>query len=219
MSDRMDLAPEPASFRLTSDVNAADFDAERARARGRRNIIVQLLRVAVGIFIVGSWEILTRLGCYGPDSGTCAVDPFFFGQPSGIWSQLVRWVQVGTAQGPLWEQILTTLEETVLGFALGVILVIIFAVALGRHRLLSALLGPSIPAMNALPPFVLVPLTLLTLLGVFLFPVCSFGSRVAFRLPVAAVVFGQRSEHRHVSPFSSHISTLAAFHAFRPFLR
>ena len=87
----------------------------------------------LGIFIVGSWEFLTRLGCYGPDSGTCAVDPFFFGQPSGIWSQLVRWVQVGTAQGPLWEQILTTLGETGLGSAVGVIPGLLLGVALGRH--------------------------------------------------------------------------------------
>ena len=151
-------APSTAS-RLSpsarSDPAADDFDAARARARGRRRILVQVLRVALAIFIVGTWELTTRLGCHGPDSGTCVVDPFFFGQPSGIWSQLVTWVQKGTAQGPLWEQIATTLEETVLGFAIGVVLGIIFGVALGRNRLLSDVLGPYIKAMNAMPRVVL----------------------------------------------------------------
>jgi NitT/TauT family transport system permease protein len=138
-----------------SEAATEDFDAARARARERRRVLVLGLRVALAVFIVGSWEFTTRLGCHGPDSGTCAVDPFFFGQPSGIWSQLVTWVQNGTAQGPLWEQIAVTLEETVLGFAIGVILGIIFGVALGRNRLLSDVLGPYIKAMNAMPRVVL----------------------------------------------------------------
>jgi NitT/TauT family transport system permease protein len=132
-----------------------DRDVERAQARARRRVLILALRVGLAVVIIGSWEFFTRLGCHGPDSGTCAVDPFFFGQPSGIGEQLVTWVQKGTAQGPLWEQILVTLEETVLGFAIGVILGIVFGVALGRNRLLSDVLGPYIKAMNAMPRVVL----------------------------------------------------------------
>lgn len=145
----LDLGPVVPAAALT------DRDAERARQRARRGVLVVGLRIALAVFIVGSWEILTRLGCHGPDSGTCAVDPFFFGQPSGIGEQLVTWVQKGTAQGPLWEQIVVTLEETVIGFAIGVILGIVFGVALGRNRLLSDVLGPYIKAMNAMPRVVL----------------------------------------------------------------
>ncbi len=138
-----------------ADAIADDRDLARARARRRRRLLVLALRIALAIVIVGSWELTTRLGCTGPDSGTCVVDPFFFGQPSGVWSQLVTWVQKGTAQGPLWEQIAVTLQETVLGFAIGVFLGIIFGVALGRNRLLSDVLGPYIKAMNAMPRVVL----------------------------------------------------------------
>jgi NitT/TauT family transport system permease protein len=138
-----------------TDAVADDLDVARARARDRRRALVLALRLAVAVLIVGSWELTTRLGCTGPDSGTCVVDPFFFGQPSGIWIQLVSWVQKGTAQGPLWEQIAVTLEETILGFAIGVVLGIIFGVALGRNRLLSDVLGPYIKAMNAMPRVVL----------------------------------------------------------------
>ena len=96
--------------------------------------------------IVGGWELATRLGW---------VDPFFFGQPSQIWQQIVTWATNGTAQGPLWEQIAVTLEETVLGFLIGVVLGIIFGVVLGRNRLLADVLGPYIKAANSIPRVVL----------------------------------------------------------------
>src|SRR6266571_3796260 len=88
------------------EVETGDRDVARARARSRRLVLVQLLRLALAVFVVGGWELSTRVEW---------VDPFFFGQPSGIAAQVVKWVQNGTAQGPLWEQILVTLEETVLG--------------------------------------------------------------------------------------------------------
>jgi len=153
MSARSAASPLSGVFAAESDLG--DRDAARARARTRRRQLVLALRLGVAIFIVGSWELTTRIGCYGPDSGTCLVDPFFFGQPSGIWNQLVLWVQRGTAQGPLWEQIVVTLEETVLGFIIGVVLGVIFGVVLGRNRLLSDVLGPYIKALNAMPRVVL----------------------------------------------------------------
>jgi NitT/TauT family transport system permease protein len=136
-------------------VTLEDRDVERAQARARRRWLVIFLRVALAVVIVGVWEAGTRINCYGPDSGTCVIDKFFFGQPSGIWSQLLTWVEKGTAQGPLWEQITVTLEETILGFIIGVILGVIFGVALGRNRLLSDVAGPYIKAMNAMPRVVL----------------------------------------------------------------
>ncbi|MCA1645261.1 MAG: ABC transporter permease [Chloroflexi bacterium] len=118
----------------------------RARAGSRRRWVVQLLRLLLAIFIVGGWELSTRLDW---------VDVFFFGQPSGIAAQLVKWAQNGTAQGPLWEQILVTLEETVLGFLIGVVLGIVFGIFLGRNRLVADVCGPYIKAMNAMPRVVL----------------------------------------------------------------
>jgi NitT/TauT family transport system permease protein len=131
---------------LAGDAVQGDRDLARARARSRRKFIVGTLRVALGIVIIATWELTTRLD---------VVDPFFFGQPSGIGAQLVKWFQNGTAQGPLWEQILVTLEETVLGFLIGVVLGVIFGVVLGRNRLLSDVCGPYIKALNAMPRVVL----------------------------------------------------------------
>src|SRR5437879_1315058 len=72
----------------------------------RRRIVVNMLRILLLVVIIGGWELATRVGI---------VDSFFWGQPSGIWMQLVTWVKQGTAQGSLWEQIAVTIEEAILG--------------------------------------------------------------------------------------------------------
>ena len=120
-----------------------------AAARRRRRIVVNTLRVGLLVVIIGGWELATRVGI---------VDKFFWGQPSGIWAQLVTWVTQGTAQGPLVEQIAVTLEETILGFLIGVVLGVFFGVLLGRNQFLADVLGPYIKAANSLPRVTLAPL-------------------------------------------------------------
>src|SRR5712692_2249605 len=120
-----------------------------AVARRRRRIVVNTLRVGLLVVIIGGWELATRVGI---------IDKFFWGQPSGIWAQLVTWATQGTAQGPLWQQIAVTLEETVLGFLIGVVLGVFFGVLLGRVQFLADVLGPYIKAANSLPRVTLAPL-------------------------------------------------------------
>ena len=95
---------------------------------------------------LGSWELTTRLGW---------VDKFFFAQPSEIALRLWTWFTEGTVLGPLWEQVLVTMEETLGGFVVGSILGVIVGVALGRSRLLSDVLGVYIKAANSIPRVVL----------------------------------------------------------------
>jgi NitT/TauT family transport system permease protein len=122
--------------------------------RRRRSVLVNVLRVLFIVVILGGWEIGARTG---------VIDPFFWGQPSGIWTQIVTWVTQGTAQGPLWEQIAVTLEETIIGFVIGVVLGIIFGVVLGQYRFLSDVLGPYIKALNSIPRVVLGPIFIIGL--------------------------------------------------------
>ena len=125
-----------------------------AAARRRRRIVVNSLRVGLLVVIIGGWELATRVGI---------IDKFFWGQPSGIWAQLVTWATQGTAQGPLWQQIAVTLEETVLGFLIGVVLGVFFGVLLGRVQFLADVLGPYIKAANSLPRVTLAPLLAISL--------------------------------------------------------
>jgi NitT/TauT family transport system permease protein len=136
----MGVAAEPAVQPAT------DLAAKRARDARRRRITVNVLRVVFAIVWLGSWELTTRLGW---------VDKFFFSQPSEIVLRLWVWINEGTALGPLWEQVLVTMEETVFGFIVGSLLGIVIGVALGRIRLLSDVLSPYIKAANSIPRVVL----------------------------------------------------------------
>src|ERR1700738_4977281 len=142
MSELSVLA-EPVPDTTRAAVTQMPKAVERRR---RRQLQVQVLRVALALVLVGFWELATRVG---------VVDPFFWGKPSGIASQIWIWVTEGTSQGPLWEQIATTMEETVLGFLIGVVLGVVFGILLGRNRFLADIMSPYIKAANSIPRVVL----------------------------------------------------------------
>ena len=112
----------------------------------RRKLAILVAQVVVLILVFGGWQLFTSLKI---------VDPFFFGQPSGIVRTAWQWVQHGTNQGSIWLQIYTTMEEAVFGFLIGVAAGIVVGVLLGQFRFLSDVLSPYIKAVNALPRIVL----------------------------------------------------------------
>jgi NitT/TauT family transport system permease protein len=116
---------------------------------------VQGLRLLVAVVILGTWELAARLPS-GHDweaqvGHAGLIDSFFWSQPSDIAQTLWRWTTEGTELGPLWQQVLATMEETVAGFVVGAVLGVAFGVALGRNRLLSDVLSPYIKGANAIP--------------------------------------------------------------------
>jgi NitT/TauT family transport system permease protein len=135
-------APAPAAAEPdVDDVTAA----ARARARRHRGL-VWAARAATLAVIVGGWQLFTTWKL---------VDPFFYGQPSGIATQLWDWVRHGTQYGSLWLQIWTTMKEALLGFVYGVVAGVVLGVLLGQVRFLAEVLGPYIKVMNAIPRIVL----------------------------------------------------------------
>ena len=134
-------AVEPAPLAQESSETAA----AQARLR-RRRWLVNGLRLGLLVVALGGWEIAARLGL---------IDPFFFAMPSTIAEQIWVWLTEGTSQGPLWQQVLVTLEETVLGFLIGAVLGIICGVALGRNRLLADVFSIYIKIANSVPRVVL----------------------------------------------------------------
>ncbi len=133
---------------LISPSENTEEEKSSTASEGRRRLQINVLRVLLLIVIFGGWELGARTGI---------IDPFFWGQPSGIWAQFVTWVTQGTAQGSLWEQIAVTLEETVIGFLIGAVLGVVFGVVLGRNRFLADVLSPFIKAVNAIPRVILGP--------------------------------------------------------------
>jgi NitT/TauT family transport system permease protein len=116
------------------------------RAAQRRVALVWAGRIGLAVFVVGGWQAFTTWGI---------VDPFFFGQPSGIWKRLIDLFQHGTQFGSFYQNIWTTIEEALIGFAVGALTGVVFGVALGQSRYLSDVLGPYIKMVNAIPRIVL----------------------------------------------------------------
>ena len=141
----MSALPRPQAESIPA--GAIDGEEAAAAARERRwTRIERLLQVAVFFVIVGGWEAAARLGL---------ADPFFFGQPSGIAATIWRWSTKGTPQGPLWQHVAVTLEETVLAFLIGVLIGVVAGFALARSRLLAAIFGPYVRMGNAIPRVIL----------------------------------------------------------------
>jgi NitT/TauT family transport system permease protein len=119
----------------------------RAQAKMRqRQTLVYALRLVVLVVTLGGWELAGRVGW---------IDPFFFSMPSLIVAQIWQWLTEGTSQGPLWVQVLVTLEETGLGFLIGGVGGVIAGIALGRNKLLADVFSIYIKIANSIPRVVL----------------------------------------------------------------
>ncbi|MFF7981192.1 ABC transporter permease [Streptomyces sp. NPDC007901] len=116
------------------------------RARRRRVALVWAGRVGLAVLVIGGWQAFTTWGI---------VDPFFFGQPSGIAKRLVDLFQHGTEFGSFYANIWTTIQEALVGFAVGAAAGVVVGVALGQSRFLADVLGPYIKMVNAIPRIVL----------------------------------------------------------------
>ncbi len=128
-----------------AEVLTADEQVAEGRDH-RRTRLERLLQIGVFAIIIGGWEAAARTG---------VADPFFFGLPSGIAGTIWRWSTRGTPQGPLWQHVTVTLEETVMAFVIGVLLGIVAGFALGRNRTLAAVFGPYVRMGNAIPRVIL----------------------------------------------------------------
>ncbi|MEU9453045.1 ABC transporter permease [Streptomyces sp. NPDC048277] len=138
----------------TSAVSAAPVESEAQlsagaaarRARRRRIGLVWAGRIGLAVIVIGGWQAFTAWGI---------VDPFFFGQPSGIAKRLVDLFRNGTEFGSFYANIWTTIQEALAGFAVGAAAGVVFGVALGQSRFLADVLGPYIKMVNAIPRIVL----------------------------------------------------------------
>ncbi|MFL9880913.1 ABC transporter permease [Herbaspirillum rhizosphaerae] len=132
--------------RAMSPEAIAEVEREAQRKIKQRYWLVISLRLAILVIILGGWELSATMQW---------IDPFFFSQPSLIVIQIYDWIMEGTSQGPLWVQVMVTLEETVLGFLIGSIAGIIAGIALGRNKLMSDVFSLYIQIANSIPRVVL----------------------------------------------------------------
>ena len=140
----MSTVDTAAAFETTDRGHSATAAARRAVRK--RVALIWAARIGFAAFVIGGWQAFTAWGI---------VDPFFYGQPSGIWKRTIDLFQHGTEFGSFWLDIETTLKEAVYGFGLGAATGIVLGVALGQNRFLAEVLGPYIKIVNAIPRIVL----------------------------------------------------------------
>ena len=140
MSTVTPTAPSAAS-------TSVSLPALKARkARRRRKGAVWAARFGLAVFVIGGWQLFTALKI---------VDPFFYGQPSGIWKRMIDLFEHGSEFGSFWVDIEWTLREAVYGFGLGTLAGIVLGVTLGQSRFLAEVIGPYIKVVNAVPRIIL----------------------------------------------------------------
>lgn len=90
----------------------------------------------------------------------------------------VRWGQLWTS-GLLAQDLLTTLQEALLGFVLGSVAALLLGYLVARVRPLEVVLAPYVAASQAMPMIAFAPL-LITLLGIGLLPKVLIASLIIF---------------------------------------
>jgi NitT/TauT family transport system permease protein len=125
------------------------------RAR-RWQILAWQVAIFVALFAVWQWG--TQVAWLAKHIKI--LDPFFISTPERILRRFVELSQPNLPQ-PLQARILTTVINTLLGFAVGVSTGFVAGLYLGRDPFLAAILEPYIVAFNTLPRIALVPLVTL----------------------------------------------------------
>jgi NitT/TauT family transport system permease protein len=105
-------------------------------------------RAGLAVVLLGAWQAGAAVGW---------IDPFFFSRPSDIAQRIGTWVSSGT----LWQHLVVTLEEAMLGLITGGGVGVSAGFALARSQFAARVLEPYIMMLNAVPRVVLAPLFLL----------------------------------------------------------
>ena len=125
-----------------------EIEAAAIRATVNRKRRVRLWQWGLLLGFLGSWELASQREW---------IDPFFYAMPSSIVGRLWDWLSEGTAEGPLWVHLWTTMEESLLGFFSGSFFGILVGIVLGRNKMASDVVSPFIKVLNSIPRVVLAP--------------------------------------------------------------
>jgi NitT/TauT family transport system permease protein len=127
-----------------------------ARSWALRRVLLQLLIVA--LFLAG-WEYLPKVGWLS--SRFRVLDPFIISAPSDI-AETIRGLATGHAKNyegiELWPYLKWTLQATVEGTALGLLVGALTGLLFSQSRRLSDVLRPFIVLLNTVPRVALIPI-------------------------------------------------------------
>ena len=130
--------------------NAAVNQKEYLKQRLHHKRMVTIMRILILVLFIALWEITARLGI---------IDSFIFSSPSRVLNTFISMVQ----DKSIFLHVGVTLAETLISFALVVLLGIATAVLLWLSKKLSEILEPYLVVLNSLPKSALAPLLIVWL--------------------------------------------------------
>lgn len=135
-----------SSTALDGEVIAPKTSTRSQRDRKWR-IKVTIGQITAIVLILAIWQLVSgRL-----------IATFLISSPTGVAKDFVDLIQTKT----MWQDILTTSQELVLGYGIGVIFGIAVGVLMGSVKFLSDVFEPIIAGINGIPKIALAPLFLL----------------------------------------------------------
>jgi len=140
----------------------APWRRPRSSFLGRGRILVYQILLICGFLAL--WEIAITAGW---------IPVYLYGQPTGIWRELVK----GLASGSLLRDSWVTAKETVIGFLIGSFLGSGAGLLLWLSPTTAAVLRPLMVALNGLPKIALAPLIIVW-----------FGIGIESKIAVAAII-------------------------------
>lgn len=120
------------------------------RSIRRRKFLIMFLRISVGLAFIGIWEFAANKG---------AINPFIFSSPSRIATLFSEMI----SDGSLFRHLGITVLETLVSFALIMIIGIAFAILLWVCKTLSDVLEPYLVMLGSLPKTALAPVLIVWL--------------------------------------------------------
>ena len=145
--------PEAERTRAGDADARAAAAAKRSQRPSRARLAFYHVLLLSGVFAF--WYAMTEPGLIPPfyfDDPTRA--KFFFGQPLEVAKRIWSWF----AGGSIYLHLGVTLIETLLAFAIGTVLGLVFGLWLALSPMESMLADPYIKAMNAMPRVILAPI-------------------------------------------------------------
>ena len=144
MSTRVE--PRSTTVALDGEIVAPKSSSKSSRDRSWR------LKVSIGQVVA----ILAMLGVWQAISGN-VIPVYLISSPTGVASDTFHLIQTRT----MWQDILTTSQELVLGYAIGVVFGVLVGILMGSVKFLSGVFEPIIAGINGIPKIALAPLFLL----------------------------------------------------------
>ncbi|WP_407920359.1 ABC transporter permease [Gottfriedia luciferensis] len=137
-----------------------------AKKNRRKKLLVFFFQLLIIVLFFIAWELLSHRKI---------IDPLLFSSPTKIYDLFISKLSDGT----IYHDAMTTIVETLIGFALGTIIGVILAIVLWWYPFASKVLDPFLVVFNAMPKVALGPI-IIVIFGASYSSIIAMGIIISF---------------------------------------